>query len=481
MDPAMVASRIFIGSLPYDTTKEELEMIYGKYGKIIGLTILKGFAFLQYEKEEHAKAAVAGERGSSLRGFVLDVKLATEGKRKPGEVSGKGDEKDHTSPPRSVDMMGYRPPMPRGPPPPGHPYGPPPGPFFRPPMPGPPFPPGPLPPPEHFRRHPFDPYCEPFPPIPGFGPHPPPPRPPPAPTVECEILVLEDKQRPYADSIKKRLMAVGIVTEMNILAPDVDIMVALEEATVRRLLFAIVINEQNEVHRSITVNILHGLAQEHRNMPVDDAITLITRSYDKYMLERKERAEAGFPPGLPPPGGPPIPELNFLPASPRVQYLLNLLADQRFLTAAELTTVIEYLVDRRHEMAPVREHSTRSQSQERRDIRSERDMGPPPMESRRMDPPMDVRGNRGYDDDNRRMTYAAPPCRDPEGFDGRRNSESMPAPVPAASSPSQNPSLAHMINTSINFDNPTVKQALDNLIQSGPNLFRGISDNAPRP
>jgi len=39
-----------------------------------------------------------------------------------------------------------------------------------------------------------------------------------------------------------------------------------------------------------------------------------------------------------------------------------------------------------------------------------------------------------------------------------------------------NPSLANMINTSINLDNPNVKQALDNLISSGPNIFKNITD-----
>lgn len=56
-------------------------------------------------------------------------------------------------------------------------------------------------------------------------------------------------------------MSAGIVTEMNILPAGVDVLTTLEEATRRRLLFAIIVNDQNEIHRSITVNILHGLTQ----------------------------------------------------------------------------------------------------------------------------------------------------------------------------------------------------------------------------
>jgi len=40
---------------------------------------------------------------------------------------------------------------------------------------------------------------------------------------------------------------------------------------------------------------------------------------------------------------------------------------------------------------------------------------------------------------------------------------------------SSDPSLANMINASINLDNPNVKQALDNLISSGPDIFKNIS------
>jgi len=57
-----------------------------------------------------------------------------------------------------------------------------------------------------------------------------------------------------------RLMAAGIVTEL-IPVLESEVMMAIEDATRQRLLFAIVVTEQNEIHRSITVNILHGMAQ----------------------------------------------------------------------------------------------------------------------------------------------------------------------------------------------------------------------------
>jgi len=103
------------------------------------------------------------------------------------------------------------------------------------------------------------------------------------------------------------------------------------------------------------------LVVEHRNMPVDDAVTLITRSFDKYMLDRRERTEGhgagvGRSPTLPPPSD----GKNFLKPSPRIQYLLNLLADHQHLSAPELSVIIEYLVERRRQMDPTSDTSTRS-------------------------------------------------------------------------------------------------------------------------
>ena len=98
---------------------------------------------------------------------------------------------------------------------------------------------------------------------------------------------------------------------------------------------------------------------EHRNMPVDDAITLITRSFDKYMLDRRERTEGhGAGAGRAPPPASQEGQ-SFLPATPRIQQLLDLLADRRHLTAAELTLVIDYLVERRHQLEPSRGISAR--------------------------------------------------------------------------------------------------------------------------
>lgn len=97
-------------------------------------------------------------------------------------------------------------------------------------------------------------------------------------------------------------------------------------------------------------------------MPLDDAVTLVTRSYDKYMLERKEKI-GSYGSLVSPAASGGGPDGEFLPAGARVQYLLNMLADRRFLTVTELTMVIDYLDDRRRAMlAAAGERPVRSPS-----------------------------------------------------------------------------------------------------------------------
>jgi len=55
-------------------------------------------------------------------------------------------------------------------------------------------------------------------------------------------------------------MAAGVVTEL-IPVSESEVTMAIDDATRQRLLFVVVVTEQNEIHRSITVNILHGMAQ----------------------------------------------------------------------------------------------------------------------------------------------------------------------------------------------------------------------------
>ncbi|XP_028841913.1 heterogeneous nuclear ribonucleoprotein C-like isoform X2 [Denticeps clupeoides] len=80
-DPRSLNSRVFIGNLnTMLVTKADVEAIFSKYGKIVGCSVHKGFAFVQYSNERNARAAVAGEDGRMVVGQVLDINLAGEPK-----------------------------------------------------------------------------------------------------------------------------------------------------------------------------------------------------------------------------------------------------------------------------------------------------------------------------------------------------------------------------------------------------------------
>ena len=61
-DPKSVNSRIFVGNLnTFTLTKDDVETIFKRYGRIIGISMHKGYAFVQYTNEYDARNAVSGE------------------------------------------------------------------------------------------------------------------------------------------------------------------------------------------------------------------------------------------------------------------------------------------------------------------------------------------------------------------------------------------------------------------------------------
>lgn len=75
-DPRSMNSRVFIGNLnTLVVKKSDVEAIFSKYGKIVGCSVHKGFAFVQYVNERNARAAVAGEDGRMIAGQVLGERL----------------------------------------------------------------------------------------------------------------------------------------------------------------------------------------------------------------------------------------------------------------------------------------------------------------------------------------------------------------------------------------------------------------------
>ncbi|XP_072767856.1 uncharacterized protein Neos isoform X2 [Anoplolepis gracilipes] len=156
---------------------------------------------------------------------------------------------------------------------------------------------------------------------------------------DCEIIVVNKALTKYAEDIELRLKQVGLMVDLLFPNEDVPLSRVLGNIASRGCLYAVVVTPINHEHHSLTLNILHGLPQEHRNMPVEDAINLISRDFTNYKS-----------------GGRSVP-LNTPLASERhpdaIQVLLNMLADNHQLTVLQYDRVVKYLDMKREEQVQV--------------------------------------------------------------------------------------------------------------------------------
>lgn len=151
---------------------------------------------------------------------------------------------------------------------------------------------------------------------------------------DCEIIVVSRLLTEYAEYIEKRLKSIGLLVDLLYPNEDVPIGRVLANISSRGCLYAILVMPQNEEFHSLTLTVLHGIPQEHRNMPIEDAITLIGRNFEAYMRGEKCTTQ-GTGASL----------LSRHPES--IQMILNLLAENRQTTLVQYDRIIKYLQDRR--------------------------------------------------------------------------------------------------------------------------------------
>ncbi|KAF7270632.1 nuclear receptor coactivator protein neosin [Rhynchophorus ferrugineus] len=372
-NPATAPSRIFIGGIPKAVIADDLDNKFSKYGKILGLVINSGFAFIQYDTEQEAHAAIQAENGTMLMGRKINVQQALAPKsnnrdpaqtpnqadafhNKPGQIpqspmstqpdpvaldkinfeppnhsmehsKDKDDAPVNVSPQKFEDDRSRKKPM-RG----GRKSGagqprsrerfeaPPPRDMMFPEREG-----------YYGGRNEY---------VDNYNPglHPPPKPEIAAPSSDrndCEIIVVSRALVEYAEFIESKLKALGLVVDLMFPNENVPIGRVLASISSRGCLYAILVMPQNEEHRSLTLNILHSIPQEHRNMPLDDALVLISRNFEAYMRGEKPQPEDPN-------------KMNLSDQHPKpVQMLLNLLAENRMLTSSQYDRVIKYLQERR--------------------------------------------------------------------------------------------------------------------------------------
>lgn len=124
---------------------------------------------------------------------------------------------------------------------------------------------------------------------------------------------------------------------VDVLFPNADVMLdqVLSNISARGCLYAVLVTPQHETLNSVTVNILYGVPAEHRNMLLDDAITLIATDF-RLKKQRDAVTAAQQQSNLQAPSHPHA-----------MQQLIEMLADNRPLTALQYECIIKYLEEKR--------------------------------------------------------------------------------------------------------------------------------------
>jgi RNA recognition motif-containing protein len=92
-----MASKLFVGSLPFKMTEDELQGLFAEYGNVVSAKIIidrelgrsRGFGFVEFESDDEAKAAIDGLNGKDVDGRALVVSEARP--QAPRENRGGGD------------------------------------------------------------------------------------------------------------------------------------------------------------------------------------------------------------------------------------------------------------------------------------------------------------------------------------------------------------------------------------------------------
>ena len=86
-----MAKKLFVGSLPFSTTSEELEKMFSEVGEVGSANIItdrmsgrsRGFGFVEMTKNEDAKKAIEKFNGSDMNGRDIVVNEAKPREERP--------------------------------------------------------------------------------------------------------------------------------------------------------------------------------------------------------------------------------------------------------------------------------------------------------------------------------------------------------------------------------------------------------------
>ena len=79
-----MATNIYVGNLPFNTTNDQLEDLFGEHGTVSRAQVIsdretgrsRGFGFVEMEDDNEAQAAIEAVNGSDFSGRDLKVNVA---------------------------------------------------------------------------------------------------------------------------------------------------------------------------------------------------------------------------------------------------------------------------------------------------------------------------------------------------------------------------------------------------------------------
>lgn len=86
-----MATKLFVGSLPYSTTDADLEELFKQFGDVASAKVIfdrdtnrsKGFGFVEFDDDDAAKKAVDALNNSDLQGRTIVVNEARPREERP--------------------------------------------------------------------------------------------------------------------------------------------------------------------------------------------------------------------------------------------------------------------------------------------------------------------------------------------------------------------------------------------------------------
>jgi RNA recognition motif-containing protein len=93
-----MATRIYVGGLPYSTTEEQLEELFGAHGTVSSASVItdkytgqaKGFGFVEMSTDAESQAAIRALNGTQLGGRSLTVNEAKPREERSNSGGGYG-------------------------------------------------------------------------------------------------------------------------------------------------------------------------------------------------------------------------------------------------------------------------------------------------------------------------------------------------------------------------------------------------------